>query len=162
MKTPILYRKRLIPSECIELKDDITLLRNDQLIITKWNTIRPKKTLHHGLSCYFLDEGVKVSKFYDQDGSLLCWYCDIVAHTYDPATDTYIFTDLLADVIVYPDGLVKVVDLDELADALKEGLITSELLQAALRQLNWLLNQIYSGTFARLQTHIDRQEEDCL
>lgn len=162
MKTPVLYRKRLIPDECIELKDDITLLRNDRLIITKWNTIRPKKTLHHGLSCYFLDKGVKVSKFYDQDGSLLCWYCDIVAHTYDPLTDTYIFTDLLADVIVYPDGLVKVVDLDELADALNEGLITPKLLQAALRQLDWLLNQIYSGAFARLQTHIDRQEEGSL
>ena len=162
MKTPILYRKRLIPSECIELKDDITLLRNDQIIITKWNTIRPKKALHHGLSCYFLNEGVKVSKFYDRDGCLLCWYCDIVAHTYEPDTDTYVFTDLLADVIIYPDGLVKVVDLDELADALQEGLLTPDLLQASLRQLDWLLNQIYSGEFALLQAQIDRQEDDTL
>ena len=45
---------------------------------------------------------------------MLFWYCDIVDHTFDTATDTYIFTDLLVDVIVYPDGFVKVVDLDEL------------------------------------------------
>ena len=44
----ILYRKRLIPEECIELKDDILLYRDNELIITKWNTLHPKKTLHHG------------------------------------------------------------------------------------------------------------------
>ena len=43
---------------------------------------------------------------------MLFWYCDIVDHTFDTATDTYIFTDLLVDVIVYPDGFVEVVDLD--------------------------------------------------
>ena len=113
MKRPILYRKRLIPEECILLKDDELLYRDEKKIITRWNTLRPKKDLHHGFSCYFLDKGIKVSKFYKADGSLICWYCDIVTHSYDKATDTYVFTDLLADVLVYPDGRVKVVDLDE-------------------------------------------------
>lgn len=161
MKTPILYRKRLIPDECIRLDQDLILFRDDQVIITSWNTIRPKKTLHHGLSCYFLKEGVKVSKFYDQQGRLISWYCDIVSHTYDPVTDTYIFTDLLADVIVYPDGVCRVVDLDELADAFADGLLSSQMLQAALRQLDWLLGLIYHGGFSRLQSYIERQEEVC-
>lgn len=161
MKTPILYRKRLIPDECIRLDQDLVLFRDDQVIITSWNTIRPKKTLHHGLSCYFLKEGVKVSKFYDQQGRLISWYCDIVSHTYDPVTDTYIFTDLLADVIVYPDGSCRVVDLDELADAFADGLLSSQMLQAALRQLDWLLGLIYHGGFSRLQSYIERQEEVC-
>lgn len=161
MKTPILYRKRLIPDECIRLDQDLVLFRDDQVIITSWNTIRPKKTLHHGLSCYFLKEGVKVSKFYDQQGHLISWYCDIVSHTYDPVTDTYIFTDLLADVIVYPDGVCRVVDLDELADAFADGLLSPQMLQAALRQLDWLLGLIYHGGFSRLQSYIERQEEVC-
>lgn len=161
MKTPILYRKRLIPDECIRLDQDLVLFRDDQVIITSWNTIRPKKTLHHGFSCYFLKEGVKVSKFYDQQGRLISWYCDIVSHTYDPVTDTYIFTDLLADVIVYPDGSCRVVDLDELADAFADGLLSSQMLQAALRQLDWLLGLIYHGGFSRLQSYIERQEEVC-
>ena len=63
MKPPILYRKRLIPDECILLKDDILLYRDEDILVTKWNTIRPKKDLHHGMSCYFLKKGIKVSKF---------------------------------------------------------------------------------------------------
>lgn len=155
METPILYRKRLIPDECIELKDDTLLYRSEDMIVTKWTTIRPKKTLDHGYSCYFLKHGVKVSKFYDLEDHLVCWYCDIVCHTYDPDTDTYVFTDLLADVIVYPDGSLKVVDLDELADGLEQGLMTPKLLQCALRQLDWLLNKIYSGEFSNLQACVE-------
>ena len=71
MKRPILYRKRLIPEECILLKDDELLYRDEKKIITRWNTLRPKKDLHHGFSCYFLDKGIKVSKFYKADGSLM-------------------------------------------------------------------------------------------
>ncbi|MDO5345442.1 MAG: DUF402 domain-containing protein [Lachnospiraceae bacterium] len=150
-----LYRKRIIPEECVCLKDDIILYRDHEIIITRWNTLRPKKTLHHGYSCYFLERGFKISKFYDHDGQLISWYCDIISHTYDADTETYIFTDLLADVIVYPDGFVRVVDLDELADALRDGLITSEELQTALRHLDKLLSLIYKGAFPRLQKYID-------
>lgn len=158
MKTPILYRKRLIPAECLLLKDDSILHRDEETIITKWNTIRPKKDLHHGLSCYFLKHGIKVSKFYDAQNRLICWYCDIISYTYDKTADTYVFTDLLADVLVYPDGFVKVVDLDELADAQLAGLLGEELLQKALRQTNWLLNTIYKGTFKELQNYVETYE----
>lgn len=158
MNTPVLYRKRLIPDECILLKDDEVLSCNEKMIITRWNTLRPKKDLHHGLSCYFLDKGVKVSKFYDAAGNLLCWYCDIVTYTYETAANTYVFTDLLADVIVYPDATVQVVDLDELACAMESNLLSADLVAAGLRQLDWLLRQIYSGTFCELQKHIESLE----
>ena len=154
-----LYRKRIIPAECIELKDDEILYRDKEVIITKWHTIRPKKTLSHGYSCYFLERGFKVSKFYDHDGSLISWYCDIVSHTFDPETFTYVFTDLLADVIIYPDGAVRVVDLDELAQAFHDQLITAGELETALRHLDKRLNLIYKGAFGRLQKYINDQEE---
>ena len=48
MKRPTLYRKRLIPEECILLKDDELLYRDEKTIITRWNTLKPKKDLHHG------------------------------------------------------------------------------------------------------------------
>ncbi len=153
-----LYRKRLIPNECVFLKDDIILHQDSEVIITKWNTLHPKKTLHHGYSCYFLERGFKVSKFYDHDDQLISWYCDIISHTYDPAANTYVFTDLLADVIIYPDGFVRVVDLDEMADALRDGLITSEELQTALRHLDKLLSLIYKGAFPKLQKYIEDYE----
>lgn len=158
MKTPILYRKRLIPDECILLEDDIILHRDDTMIITKWNTIRPKKRLHHGLSCYLLDQGIKISKFYNADHQLICWYCDIVTFSHEKDADTYIFTDLLADVKIYPDTSVKVVDLDELADAFEQALLSPAQICLALRQLDWLLQQIYSGGFAAFQKCINELE----
>lgn len=160
MKSPLIYRKRLIPKECILLKDDILLYRDEEILITRWNTIRPKKDLHHGMSCYFLKKGIKVSKFCDADGNLICWYCDIISHSWDPDSDTYVFTDLLADVLVYPDGFVKVLDLDELADATAEGLLTEAQLEKSLRRTNWLLNMIYDGRFGELQKHIIQYESN--
>lgn len=156
MPEPILYRKRIIPEECILLKDDRILSQNEQTIVTGWNSLKPKKDLHHGYSCYFLNKGCKISKFYREDNSLMYWYCDIVEYEYQSETNTYIVTDLLADVIIYPDGFVKVVDLDELADALTRKLISEETLKKALLSLNNLLEIIYSGNFNDLQSPIEQ------
>lgn len=150
-----LYRKRLIPSECILLKDDIIISQTEDLVITSWKTLNPKIAFSHGCSCYFLKEGFKISKFYRQDGSLLYWYCDIVEYAHDEQAHTLTATDLLADVIVYPDGRTKVVDLDELAQAFESGLLTGEQLTAALRQLNHLLTYIYKDKFDQLQIQLE-------
>lgn len=158
MNEPKIYRKRLIPDECILLDQDTLLYRDAEVLITKWNTIRPKKTLHHGYSCYFLERGFKVSKFYDHSGELISWYCDIIDYTYEKSTDTYIFTDLLVDVIVYPDGFVRVVDLDELADAVRDALLTPAQLQLALRRTDKLLSLIYKNAFHKLQKYIEEYE----
>lgn len=156
MADPILYRKRLIPEECILLKDDTVLYRDDQIIVTGWNSLKPRKDLHHGCSCYYLSEGIKVSRFYKEDNSLIFWYCDIVDYAHDEATDTYVVTDLLADVIVYPDGFVKVVDLDELVTARQSHILSDKMLDAALLRLDHLLKIIYSGDFSRLQRPTER------
>ena len=158
MKELKLYRKRIIPEECILLKDDEVLYQDSEVIITKWNTIHPKKTLHHGYSCYFLERGFKVSKFYDHDENLISWYCDIISYSYEEEDNAYTFTDLLVDVIVYPDGFVRVVDLDELADAARDGLISAEQMQLALRRTDKLLSVIYKGAFGKLQKYIEDQE----
>lgn len=155
MDHPILYRKRIIPEECIRLKDDIILVCNEDYILTSWNALKPRKDLHHGYSCYFLKEGIKVSKFCTGDSSLLCWYCDIVEYDYDRNTNTLTAVDLLADVVIYPDGFVRVMDLDELVTALEAGLITQDTLKTSLRTVNRLLETIYSGNFSTLQKYIN-------
>lgn len=158
MADPILYRKRLIPEECVLLKDDRLLYRDEEIIVTAWNTLKPRKNLHHGRSCYYLREGIKVSRFFDENGSLLYWYCDIVDYDHDAQTDTYIITDLLADVIIYPDGFVKVVDIDELVTAKEGGLLTDAMLGQALLTLNRLLQIIYDGGFEKLQEPLERYQ----
>lgn len=142
---PTLIRKRLIPLETLRLEKDVVIHRSDRLLVTRWTTIKPKKELHHGSSCFLLKEGWKVSRFIDHQGKLICWYCDIIATEYDADTDTFTFTDLLADVLIYPSGLIKVVDLDELAEALEKKLITSDQLLDSLRKLDALLQLIYDG-----------------
>ena len=155
MDKPLLYRKRIIPEECIPLKDDVILFQNEDIIITKWHAIKPKKDLHHGYSCYFLKDGYKISKFYKEDNSLMYWYCDIIKYSYSKDNDTYIFTDLLADVLIYPDGFVKVVDIDEIAEALSAGKITAEDVSQALYSLDKLLKIIYNNEFHTLQKKIE-------
>lgn len=156
MADPILYRKRLIPEECVLLKDDTVLYRDNQIIVTGWNSLKPRKDLHHGYSCYYLEEGFKVSRFCKEDGSMLYWYCDIVDYDYTAETDTYIVTDLLADVVIYPGGFVKVVDLDELVTAQESGLLNNDMLKKALLRLNHLLEIIYAGDFDKLQKPIEQ------
>ncbi len=150
-----IYRKRMIPDECILLKDDMILNRTDDLIVTKWNTLKPRRDFHHGYSCYFLKLGFKISKFYREDNSLLYWYCDIVDYTYQDADNTLIVTDLLADVVVYPDGYVKVLDLNELAIALEKNLCEPQIITQALRKLDSLLNLIYDDKFDILSAEIE-------
>ncbi|MCR5508486.1 MAG: DUF402 domain-containing protein [Lachnospiraceae bacterium] len=155
MANPHFYRKRIIPEECILLKDDIILEMNEDIIITQWNTLRPKKNLHHGFSCYFLKEGYKVSKFLREDDSLLYWYCDIIKTDYDEAENTYVFTDLLADVIMYPDGFVKVVDIDEVAEALREARLPAADVISLLTSLDKLLKIVYSEEFEKYKHMIN-------
>lgn len=155
MTAPILYRKRLIPNECILLKDDHIISCDEERIITTWNALHPKKDLHHGRSVFFLKEGIKVSKFCHEDDSLFCWYCDIIEPEYNAETNELIVTDLLADVIIKPDGMVKVVDLEELADAQEQGLIDIRMMNLSLRRLDNLLKTIYSGEFDSLTKYLD-------
>lgn len=145
-----LYRKRLIPMECILLKDDTIEYCSDDMLITSWRTLNPKIEFSHGCSCYFFKEGFKVSKFYKPDGQLLYYYCDIVEFEQNDEDNSLIVTDLLADVIIYPDGHLQVMDLDELADAQEQALISGSQLNRSLRQLNKLLNIIHKGEFSRL------------
>ena len=84
---PVLYRRRLIPNECILLKDDVILSCTDNMILTKWNALRPKKELHHGFSAYFLKEHIKVSKFCKEDNTFMYWYCDVVDYETDESAE---------------------------------------------------------------------------
>lgn len=151
-----IYRRRLIPDECILLKDDVILDRTDDHIVTKWNTLKPRRDFHHGYSCYFLNLGFKVSKFYREDDTLLYWYCDIVDYTYQEAENALIVTDLLADVVVYPDGYTRVLDLNELAIALEKNLCEPWIITQALRKLDSLLNLIYDDKFDTLSADIEK------
>lgn len=153
-----LYRKRFIPEELIHLKDDVLLLREDNLLVTRWDTLHPRKDIAGGISAYYLDQGIKVSKIFNKDHTIVYWYCDVFQIKHGPSPDVMIFEDLLVDVIIYEDGTVKVLDLDELADALELKLITEVEVKKALRILDSLLKIIYQNNFSKLKEPIERVE----
>ncbi len=144
---PKIYRRRFIPDEKILLKDDIIIKINDDIIITKWEVIKKRSDFSHGISCYFLNENIKVSKFIDNNENILYWYCDIIDWEYDAEDNAYVFNDLLIDVIVYENGFVKVVDIGEISTALEKGYINTELVKKALNTVDSLLNIVYDGKF---------------
>ena len=153
-----LYRKRFIPDETIHLKDDRIVHHTKELIITKWNTLKPRNDIHHGISAYFLEQGFKVSKVFDKNNNVVYWYCDIINTKIDAETSSYVFEDLLLDVVVYENGFVKVLDTGEVADALEESLIDVSLAIKSLRILDSLLSLIYSERFCELQTIVNNIE----
>lgn len=158
MTKPMLYRRRFIPEELIQLKDDIILVHEPNLIITKWKTLHPRKDISRGLSAFYLDQGFKVSKLYDDQDQVVYWYCDIIQAKVDPEKNTVIIEDLLIDLILYEDGSMRIVDLDELAEAMEGKLISPEEANYALRTVNSLLQIIYSGRFHTLQDPVNKAE----
>ena len=82
-------------------------------------------------------------------------YLRIVHYHYEDEDNKLIVTDLLADVIVYPDGFVKVVDIDEMVDCLDNNKISIDQLKESLVQLDKLLSLIYAGDFEKLTRYIE-------
>lgn len=151
-----MFRKRLIPKECVELKEDKILYQDEDRIVTQWRTLKPREDFSYGYSCYYLKEGYKVSKFLKKDGELKCWYCDIIKAEWNEEEISWIFTDLLADVIIKDTGAVQVVDLDEVAEAFENGILTKEELGWMLRCLNRLLSVIDMGGFEEITAWMEQ------
>ncbi len=160
MNIPTLYRRRFIPNELVHLKDDIILVMEKDLIITKWVTLHPRKDIYRGISAYYTDQGFKVSKIYDRNDQIVYWYCDIIQIKNEQEKNTVIIEDLLIDVILYEDGTIRILDIDELCDALEQGIITQAEATLALRTLDHLLKIIYEGKFDTLKTPINLVENN--
>ena len=155
MSRPRLFRRRFIPDENIELKDDMILALEPNLIITSWNVLKPRRDISRGVSAYFIDKGIKVSKVFDNAGQMVYWYCDIIETHYDEKENTYTYNDLLIDVVVYPDGQVEVLDMDEFADAMEQGILSVGTIAHAMRATDDLLHTIYAGEFEKYTHYID-------
>lgn len=154
-----LFRRRFLPDELLELKDDKILYFSKDVLVTHWNVLKPRNDIAYGISAYFIDLGVKVSKIFNACNDLVYWYCDIIETHIDEETNTYTFNDLLIDVLVYPDGHTEVVDMDEFADMMEQGVINKETGIHALRCTNRLLQMIYSDNFTELTKFIENAEK---
>ncbi|MFV0440064.1 MAG: DUF402 domain-containing protein [Lachnospirales bacterium] len=138
-----LYRKRLLPFEDVELKDDLVLFKSKDFLVTKWDILKKGKEFNNGYSIFDIENNVKVSKML-LDDELKYYYVDIVK--YDIG-ESYLRTiDLLADVIIR-DGKVMVVDLDEFEQVYNEKNIDTKEIFQALKYLSKFLDDLYDIGF---------------
>lgn len=151
-----MFRKRLIPEECVELKGDKIIYQDMDRIVTQWKTLKPREDFSYGYSCYYLKEGYKISKFIKENRELKCWYCDIIAAEWKKSEESWIFTDLLADIVIKETKAVQVLDLDELAEAFEKELLTNVELTKALYSLDRLLRAIENGEFEQKKAWIEQ------
>lgn len=147
MKKPIMLRTRYIPFETVDISSDDLLYRDENILITRWQAIKPRMDISGGISYTFLKKGIKISRFYDSERKFAYWYCDIIDVNYDSTEDRYTLIDLLLDVKLMPDGTIKVLDADELAEALEQGLITQDQACRSLKKMDNILQMIYNNNF---------------
>ena len=170
-----LFRRRYIPEELKLLSDDEIVSVTDDRIVTRWKSIHPRYDFSFGESTYLLKKNLKISRIMDKDMKFLHWYVDIVrfmgrealmvpetthlntaAADYlsnrAPETDRVIVVeDLLLDVRVLPTGCIEIEDMDEAAEALKTGLISSDMLKLSMDICQNYVKMLYarfdSGAF---------------
>ena len=98
---------------------------NEQDIIVcdkgrKWLSILPKNDFY----C--------ITAMMNEKNEILLWYIDMIAGQGIDEEDVPYFDDLYLDLVVYPDGTIKVDDVDELEQALVKKDITQEQFELAI------------------------------
>lgn len=74
-----------------------------------------------------------ITAMMNEKDEILLWYIDMIAEQGTDADGIPYFDDLYLDLIVYPNGIVKEDDMDELQDALSAKDITQDQFDLAIR-----------------------------
>lgn len=94
------------------------------------------------IETYFIDKWFNIYEIQDQqEGTIKAWYCNI-SFPAEFSDNTLIYRDLELDLLVYPDGRQKVLDMDDFIVLP----INSHVRTAALQALNELQELISSGS----------------
>ncbi len=73
-----------------------------------------------------------ITAMMNEKNDILVWYIDMIAAQGIDTDGVPYFDDLYLDLIVLPDGEIKVDDMDELEEALRQGDITQEQFKLAI------------------------------
>ncbi len=95
---------------------------------------------------HFYDEYFSVMELRDRAGDLLGYYCDITTPLQKTGGE-YFISDLFLDLWIAPDGSMREFDWDELEDAFRKGLISSELKEKAVSVFERLKAETAEGIF---------------
>ena len=99
-----------------------------------------------------------VGKIYNLKHEWTGYYCDIMMPVKRSKTQFEI-TDLFLDLWISPDGSYEIQDEDEFAEAIRHGVIDTELAKSAQNALDALIAEVESGKFPR--QHVIAEFESC-
>lgn len=110
---------------------------NDEDIIVcdkglKWLSILPQNDFY----C--------ITAMMNENNDILLWYIDMIAEQGIDADSIPYFDDLFLDLVVYPTGIIKVDDMDELEEALSREEITEDQFNLAINTSNKLIDGLLS------------------
>lgn len=106
------------------------------------------------LGFYDYNSKVKLSAFYDNNNEIIEWYFDIAKEIGKEKNVPY-EDDLYLDVVVRPDGVIKLLDENELKHALDKYEITNEEYKMAYEEANKLIAQL-KGNVKKLKIFTDK------
>lgn len=148
------YRKRYVPNEIVDISNDNIKKSTKYSLITSWVPIKPREDFDRGISYYDISNGWKISKVYLGE-KFIYYYCDII-NTSKVCKDEYIFTDLLVDIVIYPDARIKILDMDELIEAYENNIIDKKTLHEAIFKLENLIKNITNKGIEKIVKEIEQ------
>jgi len=86
-----------------------------------------------------------ITAMINENDDILLWYIDMIAEQGIDIDSIPYFDDLYLDLVVYPTGMIKVDDMDELEEALARKEITEEQFNLAINTSNKLHNGLLSN-----------------
>lgn len=92
-----------------------------------------------------------ITAMMNTNNDILLWYIDMIAEQGIDADGIPYFDDLYLDLVVYPDGTIKVDDMDELEEALSLKDITQEQFSLAISTSN----KLKTGLLSNVDTFIE-------
>ena len=92
-----------------------------------------------------------ITAMMNADNDVLLWYIDMIAEQGMDVDGIPFFDDLYLDLVVYPDGTIKVDDMDELEEALLMKDITQEQYNLAISTSNRLRDGLLSNVNAFIE-----------
>lgn len=141
-----LYRKRYFPDEEVDISGDEILYLDDDLLVTKWQPINYRNDIGSGISFWYFNKNIKVSKLYDKELKFKSYYIDMCRYEIEKDVK-YKIVDLLADVVVNPDMTYKVLDFDELTEYLEKEAITPKEFMQSIKAFTKVITDINDGVF---------------
>jgi len=145
-----------LSDQVLELYDDL-VYRSERIIVGKSQiasahsvTFDGEVVLASGFEIVYFDfigKWFSVDKIRNMQGKHTGYYCDIVTPPRLLEDGGVELTDLFLDLWVSPDLRFKVLDEEELENALSQGWITKQLYGKAEKELKKLINVVKQGKF---------------